>query len=297
MSVLVEPILTNSIAINLMLSGLMIATFLLGTQNNGLAQIDRQLEFRIDSEMYTGGSKLPVSKNKTVFADGLIFDFPVPMNGDNSDEILIYDSHRKAINLLDMKRQIQLSLLDVQVEKLIAGMRDQMQQDDRSKLLLEQTFNERVDLNAKAVTLTGSQNMTYRFFGKPPANAKVLPAYFEFLDIFTRVQASDPKKFPPFARIRLNQSIRNIGWMPDKVEVEIAPSGFFRTAFSAHSTHKLSMELTDRDRAEIALAKKNWAAFPVVSLTEYRSIKTKQGFFARVAKSAKEKDEADKTTK
>lgn len=280
--------------INLTLGCLIGSTVCLVASADCYAQVDRQLDFRIDSAMHTNGSATPATRNKTIFSGGLIFDFPVAADGEVPNEILIYDSRKKSISLLDQKRQVQLTLLDVQIEKLLNGMREQMKMDDRSKLMLEQTFEEHIDLEANAVTLTGSQNMTYRFFGKPPTNAHVLPAYFEFLNVFTRVQASDPKKFPPFARMRLNESIRRVGWLPARVEVKISPSDFFRQPFQAHSTHQLSMKLTADDREEIALAKRNWAAFPTVSLMEYRDLKTKPSFFARVAQSAKENSE-DKT--
>ena len=283
--------------INLTFGCLLASAVYLAAPAGCLAQIDRQLDFRIDSAMHTDGSASPVSRNKTIFSDGLIFDFPVAAGASAPDEILVYDSHKKSISLLDQKRQVQLTLLDVQVEKLLNGMREQMKMDDRSKLMLEQTFKERIDLKSNAVTLTGSQNMTYRFFGKPPANPHVLPAYFEFLNVFTRVQASDPKKFPPFARMRLNESIRKVGWLPDRVEVKISPSDFFRQPFKAHTTHQLSLELSAGDREEIALAKRNWAAFPAVSLMEYRNLKTKPSFFARVAQTAKENSEAKSTEK
>lgn len=277
--------------INLTIGYLIFTTVYLGGQQHCHAQIDRQLQFRIDSAMYIDGFTTPSSRNKTIFSDGLIFDFPTASNGSAPDEVLVYDSHKKSTSLLDLKRQVQLTLLDVQIEKLLSGMREQMKTDDRSKSMLEQSFEEQIDLATNAATLVGSQNMTYRFFGQSPANPHVLPAYFEFLNAFTRAQASDPKKFPPFARMRLNDSIRVTGWFPERVEVKISPGEFFRQPFSAHTTHKLTMKLTARDLDEISLAKRNWAAFPKVSITEYRNIKTKQSFLARVADSAKAKSQ------
>lgn len=251
------------------------------------AQIDRELEFKIDTQMYVGDSKESAFGNKTIFSEGLIFDFPLAAGSKSPEEILIYDSNLKTISLLDLKRQMQLKLLDVQLKKMVEGVRQQLASDDRSRLIAEQKFEEKVELEKNLFVLSGDQNMTYRMHGKEPESGKVLSAYFEFIDAFTRVQITDPKKIPPFARIRLNESIRRIGWIPDRVDMEIGENSFFSESFKAHTKHKLTMTVSDRDRAEIALAKKNWAAFPEVSLAKYRGLAEKKTFLSRVAEGAK----------
>ena len=110
--------------------------------------------------------------------------------------------------------------------------------------------------------------------------------------MFTLVQITDPKKLPPFARLRLNESIRRIGWVPDRVEISVGMSDFFPSSFKARTEHKIVMEVTDRDRAEVALAKKNWRALPEVTLAKYRGLREKSSFFERVAEGAKQEPAA-----
>jgi len=231
--------------------------------------------------MFTENSKEPVVTNKTIFSQGLIFDFPVTAGSKAPDEVLVYDSNLKIISLLDLKRQMQLKLMDVQLKKMTDSVRQQMATDDRSRAMIEQTFEEKLDAEKGTLELIGSQNMTYRLFGKTPESPKLLSAYFEFLDVFTRVQITDPKKLPPFARLRLNESIRRIGWVPDRVEVSVGESDFFPSSFKARTEHKIVMEMTDRDRSEIELAKKNWRALPEVTLGKYRGLKGKNSFFEK----------------
>lgn len=253
-----------------------------------LGQIDRELEFKIETKMFTGDSKDPVITNKTIFSEGLIFDFSVAAGSNAPEEVLVYDSNLKIISLLDLKRQFQLKLLDVQLKKMTDSVRQQMATDDRSRAMIEQTFEEKLDADKGSFELIGSQNMTYRLRGKSPESPKLLSAYFEFLDVFTLVQITDPKKLPPFARLRLNESIRRIGWIPDRVEVSVGKSDFFPSSFNARTEHKLSMEMTDRDRTEVALAKKNWRALPEVTLAKYRGLREKSSFFERVAEGGKQ---------
>jgi len=269
---------------------LLIAIVCLGGVPAGhvMGQIDRELEFKIETKMFTEDGKDPVFTNRTVFSEGLIFDFPLVAGSKAPEEVLVYDSNLKVISLLDLKRQVQLKLMDVQLKKMTESVRQQMATNDRSRAMIEQTFEEKIDADKGTLELIGSQNMTYRLHGKTPESSKLLSAYFEFLDAFTRVQITDPKKLPPFARIRLNESIRRIGWIPDRVEVSVSKSDFFPSSFKARTEHQLTMEVTDRDRDEIALAKKSWRALPEVSLAKYRGLTEKRNFFERVAEGAKQ---------
>ena len=270
---------------------LMIAFWVAAPADVALAQIDRELEFKIDTKMFLGDSKESSFKNKTIFSEGLIFDFPLAAGSTSPDEILVYDSNLKTISLLDLKRQIQLKLMDVQLKKMVAGVRQQMASEDRTRVMLEQNFEEKIEMDHNSLTLIGDQKMTYRLHGEAPKSPKVLSAYFEFLDAFTQVQITDPKKLPPFARFRLNESIRRVGWIPDRVDISVGKSDFFPESFKAHTVHKLTMEITDRDRSEIALARKNWAALPEVSLGEYRGLTgTNKNFFSRFADEAKKNE-------
>ena len=257
-----------------------------------LGQIDRELEFKIETKMFTGSGKEAVFMNKTIFSEGLIFDFPKAPGSQAPEEVLVYDSNLKVISLLDLKRQMQLKLMDVQLKKMTDSVRQQMATDDRSRAMIEQTFEENLDADKGSFELVGSQNMTYRLYGKTPESPKLLSAYFEFLDVFTQVQITDPKKLPPFARLRLNESIRRIGWVPDRVEISVGKSDFFPSSFKARTEHKIVMEVTDRDRAEVALAKKNWRALPEVTLAKFRGLREKSSFFERVAEGAKQEPAA-----
>ena len=274
---------------------LTIAFFIASPAQVTLAQIDRELEFKIDTKMFLGDSKESAFENKTIFSEGLIFDFPLAAGSTSPDEILVYDSNLKTISLLDLKRQMQLKLMDVQLKTMVEGVRQQMADDDRAKVMAEQKFEEKIDVDKNILSLIGDQKMTYKLHGQAPESAKVLSAYFEFLDAFTRVQVTDPKKLPPFARLRLNEAIRRTGWIPDRVDITVGESDFFPEPFKAHTEHKLTMQVTDRDRSEIALARKTWATLPEVSLGKYRGLTgTNKNFFSRLADEAK-KDAATPT--
>jgi hypothetical protein len=130
--------------------------------------------------------------------------------------------------------------------------------------------------------LAGDNSTTYWMNGFVPAEPRILPAYFEFLDVFTKVQATDPRRIPPFARLRLNQSIRKLGWIPSRVEIKMSGKGFLKEPFAAHTKHQLALELSADDRVEIDFATKAWTHFPQVSLAKYRNLPEQDSLLNRL---------------
>lgn len=231
-----------------------------------------QPEFRIESKLFLADSKQPQTHNLTLFSKGVVYDFQRGTDPlAEPSEIVIYDSHSKKIALLELATQRKLEMHDITLLKLLDEARRQAEKDDRTRFLVYETYKEEVDVNRQSVTLS-SESRTYRMEGIVPNSQQVMSTYFEFLDIFTRLQASDPRNLPPFPRIRLNQSIRRVGWMPTRVEVDIKKNALQQTPFNAHSQHELVESLLAEDRDRIADAKKKWLNFNPVSLAEYRGL-------------------------
>lgn len=234
------------------------------------------LSFRLESKLFAEAEQ-PVSQNLTVFIDNLVFDFQIdPQTGKLGDEIVVFEPLNQQLTLLDQRRQVKLELHDLRLLKILDGIRRESENDRRTRFLVQDQFEEQIDADQKQVTLT-SNYITYRFQGDVPQDDRVTPIYLEFLDYFTRLQASDPKKLPPFPRIRLNQSIRRVGWIPNRVEIEVKQNDLFKVPFSAHTEHKLEMGVTPRQRKWVESARKQWLAYRAVSLAEYRGLTQSAG--------------------
>ena len=261
------------------LSGVMFvaAIWLLSPPFDSIAQ-----EFRMVSQIYQAESTMPISQNETLFADKIICDFLMSNDADPQPiEVIIYEPHEHLLVLLDRQRKIRVEIPDFQVLRMVDGLRRETLQNEQTKFLLNDRFDEDSDWSEGWVTLT-SPSMTYRFKGERPQDATILPRYFDFLDSFTNLNATDPKKLPPFPRMRLNQSIKKLGWIPSEVQLSITPNGFFREPMTAKSKHVITMGLSTKDRERIASAKRDWLSFKLVELTEYRGIiKEKRPLMAR----------------
>ena len=97
-------------------------TALLALAVVSLAGQNSAQEFRIESEVFVDDEKVPVTESLTLFSDGIAYDFM--LNG--SKEIAILDLHRQQFVLLDVKRQLRLTLSGSQVLEIVAALRAEL---------------------------------------------------------------------------------------------------------------------------------------------------------------------------
>lgn len=236
-----------------------------------IAQIQTP-QFRIESQVYSGDSPAPVSENVTLFDNGIVYDFQMSGNANATpSEIVIFDERKRELTLMDVNRKIAWTVADLRLLKMVDQLRREAVNNDRASFLVNEPFTETDDWSSDHVLLE-SNSFQYKLTGKRPANESILPRYNEFLDQFTRLSASDPKRLPPFPRLMLNKTIKNHGWIPTEVQVQVKPNSFFKEAFSATSKHVLVMSLSEADRERIKFARKCWMEFESSNLVEYRQI-------------------------
>ncbi len=243
------------------------------TMNNSVKGQEGQ-DFRLLSEIYVQAEALPISQNLTLFSENLVFDFlmshevkPVPQ------EVIIYDVRQKLVVLLDPRRSIRTEISNLQLIKLLEVLSREITQNESAEFLIKQAFEEELDLETGKLKLS-SPAISYRVQGSQPQDPSLLPRYYEFLDTFSRLAATDPHKVPPFPRLKLNSAIKRLGWIPDQVSISVKPNEFFKDPIEARSKHTLSVGLTNQDRDLIADAKRNWLRYKAVDLNEYRGLST-----------------------
>jgi hypothetical protein len=230
-------------------------------------------DFRIETQIYLGADQTPVSQNLTLFSNGMVYDFEMSNDAKPKPlEIVIYNSHDRSFVLLDIERGMRLQLDQSQVVQMVEGLRQQTSQSELTKFLVEDNFVEDVDISSRSVSLK-NPHIEYWYRGSNLQDATVLPAYFEFLDQYTRLNASDPTKLPPFPRLKLNQSIKKYGWIPSEVKVTLNPNELIKSKIEIKSKHTLVLSLSDSDRARIKEAKSTWMSSKGVDLATYRGLK------------------------
>ena len=117
----------------------------------------------------------------------------------------------------------------------------------------------------------GSETLTYRVQGSQPKVAQAVSGYQQFADWYARLNSLRPGSLPPFARLELNKAVAEQGWIPEEVELTVAPAQrLLGRALVLRSRHLANWRLSNTDRKRIETAGKQLAEFQSVSFSEYR---------------------------
>lgn len=244
-------------------------------------------QFKIESQIYINGEDQPSSSNTTLFSDGLVFDLQT--KGPQSHEATILQPKQHQTILLDRLRRMKLVLDDVQLIKMADALRRETAQDKSAGFLVNERFEERLSLDNGAATLK-SPTIEYSIRGSRPADLTVFPVYSNFIDAFTRLQVSDPHAFSPFPRMRLNETIRKVGWVPSEVNVKFKSNPLMKQGLNATSKHTFIADLSASDLETIATLKNEWLNFEAVDLYEFRRLK-KPTIGQRIARNREQSDQ------
>ena len=238
-------------------------------------------EFRIETEVFVAGESIPSSKNLTLFSERLVFDFLIDPSasgdkeandGDRTKEIVIYDSQQSRFHLLNVQTEQKLVVTQAELLRMLQMLRSNEDLKKKAPYLLDPAFAEQYDVATRWLELR-SDNVTYRTRGIDPENEVALEQYHEFIDQFARLNATDPRRIPPFARLKLNQSIKKYRFIPQLVELSmVVGEGERQQEIKAKTKHYLSWELSDSDRKRIQQARSKLVRFEEVTMAEYRNL-------------------------
>ena len=228
-------------------------------------------DFQVVSQVFVGESEEPSSENLTLYQSGLAFDFLMDVGTDTPTEIVIFDSRKKQLVLLDVKRQLRTDIEDFELLKMLEGLRNSAETNQDADFLLNPQLETEFDSDANLISV-GNDDMSYRVHGKAPEQLVGMPLFYEAMNRFTQLSASDPKRLPPFARMAVNQEIKKHGLFPAEIELTMRAGAVSRNEFRARSTHTVSWQLSQQDIASIEKAKEYWMSFEKVGIGVYRGI-------------------------
>ena len=228
-------------------------------------------DFRIETVIYAGEEKKQVAQNITLFKDKMIYDFRLAQESNpKPTEIAVFDQREMTFTLIDVTRGYRTKMGVPQLIKMVEGLRQQVKISSRTKFLIE-PLTEKVSPSGNQMDLK-SKFIHYQIEGSRPADAEVLPLYYEYLTQFTRLMASDPKSLPPFARIQLNQTIKKMGWLPTRIDAHYKSNQLLRHEIKLQAKHSFLKTLSQKDLERIASAKSLLIRSQPVSLPIYRGL-------------------------
>jgi len=228
-------------------------------------------DFKIITKVIGTGSNQSISHNQTIFHSNIVCDVRYdPAAPTNPIEFTIYEPKNHKFILLDVRRKLRLELDTLQLLRIVDGMRKELESNPQTVHLASQDFQETFQAGKQQIVVA-NDFVSYSAIGQRPSDATLLPRYHDFLDQFTRLSSTNPNSFPPFARIRLNQSIKKYGLVPTVVSRSIKGNSG-NPPITASTRHQLVASLSNRDRELVESAKQYWTQFSRVDLAKYRGI-------------------------
>lgn len=233
----------------------------------------KSAELRVDTSLFVADQSTPVSQNVTLFTDGYVYDFGKTSEKDAATEVTVYDVRTKTFTLLEDKRKVKFSISQSRLVQLTEAMRAETAQDPKLKIFATAEYTETAD-NASGWTTVNGGLVKYRFKGKPPRDIRIVDSYCDFLDQYTLLAVLDPRRMPPFPRLRLNQAIKKQRVIPSEIRLDIKPMPPMKNTISMKSKHTFVEHLSDSDKSRIESAKAKISEYKMVTLANYKGTPT-----------------------
>lgn len=234
-------------------------------------------QFRIETEVFSDSSEA-IARSLTLFDGKMTYDFlmtAVENAGDTPkfavEEVVVFDQGKQKIHLLDQASRQRLELGHSELLSLVAGMQSSEVLRARDEFLLEPKLTESFDPQTQQLQLS-SPRLDYLVLGQKVTDSQILAHYHSFADWAARLNATDSRKLPPFARLQLNQAMKRRGWIPTEVQFKL--TSLEGAKIAATAKHHTLMQLSDNDQLRIESVKKQLAEFPSVNLGRYRNLAT-----------------------
>jgi hypothetical protein len=235
----------------------------------GLNATLRADDFRIETKVFSGKGKAPLSQNVTLFAAGFVYDYL-----SDPDRVAVFDRTRGRFILLDPVRKIKAEVTTDEVLAFSEKFHALASKSTNAFTQFAATPNFNVRFTEDGELTLSSDHITYRLQTIPAATPEAGRQYREFSDWYVRFNAmSNPGATPPFARLNVNEELADRGLVPSEVQLTIpAAQNLNVRAVSMRSEHHVSWRLLQRDQDKIAETANQLTAFKKVDFDEFQSL-------------------------
>lgn len=233
--------------------------------------VARAEDFRIQTNVFSGNDKVPVSKSTTLFRAGYVYDYLESADPAEPDRVAIFDKAHGRFIVLDPTRKVRAEVKTDEV-LLFAG-KLQAAVSARSKheftrFAADPKFE--VDLSPDGELTLSSDVMTYRLNTMPAHSPEAAGQFREFSDWYARFNTmAHPGSTPPFARMAVNAELAKQGMVPSEVRLSI-PNQPGMKAAELRSEHMFNWRLLEQDAKRIDKTSDQLATFKEVNFDEFQ---------------------------
>ena len=232
-------------------------------------------DFHVSNKVYVP-EKAPAAST-TLFAAGRVYDFLEASDG-KIMETMVFDKANDLVILLDPDRQMKTEISTGDVSTQIGRLREAAKAPrlpESVRFSVSPQFSERVDPKTGKLTLDAKW-MQYAVTSEAPKNPFTARQYNEFADWLAQTNALLNPPNMPFARLKLNEVLKQRQEIPTEIELTIKPEGR-RKPYVIRSEHKIQWGLSATDKRRIDDVAEQLHTFNLVTFEAYHKPPEPQG--------------------
>jgi len=229
--------------------------------------VARGEDFRVATRVFVGDNPRPASKNLTLFADEIVYDFMETAPG----ETTVFNAATGQFDMLDPARKVRTTMATDQLLRFTAALKVRIGENERIDPLVRFAAHPRFTStydNARKQLVLQSPLMTYRTSGVAASDERV-GKYHRFCDWFGQLNATRPGALPPFARMRLNQELATQNLVPQETTLTIVTRRAGDRTTVLRSRHEFARTISDADKQRMDAARAQIAEFTWVAFHEF----------------------------
>lgn len=229
-------------------------------------------EFRIESRIYQGKDKQPLSRSLTLFHAGVIYDYL-----DEPKRVAVLDPKGGRFILLDPQRKLRAEVKTSDVRRFTDGLQELLTKSGSAQARFQARPSFAVDWNEPSGVLSlTSETLSYTVDARPAPSAEVAEQYREFCDWCAQLNALlSPAGSPPFARFALDRELVGRSLVPKQVSLHVGGMLGSPTV-KMHSEHEFAWRLLDADRRRIDETGQQLSSFAPINVSNFTTVASKK---------------------
>lgn len=229
------------------------------------AALAQSSDFRIETDVMESGQAKPIDQSVTLFSNGVSYEY----SRESAHKITIVDSIENRVSFIDTKRKVQSRHNLQELQAYIETARKQFAQAAGGAEKLQDATETSYDSATQTVT-AGKRFMRYDAKIQQPANPAIAEHYASFANASAIINAwqSRGSAPPPFARLQLNQVLREKAAIPSEIKRTIYVGGRENSLTSRiHVTYALAAN----EKKQIEQYNEMNVSYSPVNLAEYNN--------------------------
>lgn len=225
-------------------------------------------DWRIQTKIFDGESRKPTIETTTLFYDARVYDLLA-----SPEETTVFDPAAGKLIVLDAKRKLRTEITTSELQELTKHLAAaaSRKSDPLMQFAADPKFETTFSAAKKELTCH-SPLLTYEVQADAAPSNDVAAQYQTFADWYARLNAVQPGRIPPHARLVVNGELGRRQLVPTAVRLVLKPDAASKKTITRRSEHTMTWSLSEGDVRLIQAADKQAATYDAVSFARFHNI-------------------------